>query len=123
ADRVHHRLSGTAPDRRTTGTDLFGDEALRPGNGSGGGQPGTAVYVAPLISLARGLRRQTTRRQIGGLPRKAPATSATSVNTKKMKNRTFAMLAAAPATLVKPSTAAMIATTKNVSAHESIRTS
>ena len=58
--------------------------------------------------------------QTGGLPRSAPPTNATSVSTRKMKNRIFAIPAAAPAMLVKPSTAAMIATTKNVSAQDSM---
>jgi hypothetical protein len=58
--------------------------------------------------------------QTGGLPRNAPATSATSVKTKKMKNRIFAIPAAAPAMLVKPRTAAMIATTKNVNAQDNM---
>ena len=40
-----------------------------------------------------------------------------------MKNRIFAIPAAAPAMVVKPSTAAMIATMKNVKAQESIKTS
>lgn len=56
----------------------------------------------------------------GGLPLIAPATNATSVNIRKMKKRIFAMPAAAPAMLVNPSTAAMIATMKNVSAHDNI---
>jgi hypothetical protein len=40
-----------------------------------------------------------------------------------MKNRIFAMPAAAPAILVKPSTAAMIATMKNVKAQDNMTTS
>jgi hypothetical protein len=37
-----------------------------------------------------------------------------------MKNKIFAILAAAPAMLVNPSTAAMIATTKKVKAHDNM---
>jgi hypothetical protein len=59
----------------------------------------------------------------GGLPRNAPPTSATSVNTKKMKNKIFAIPAAAPAMLVNPNTAAMMATMKNVKAHDNMTTS
>jgi CheY-like chemotaxis protein len=66
-------------------------------------------------------RRQREAAQTGGRPRNAPATSATSVSTRKMKNRILAIPAAAPAMVVKPSTAAMIATMKNVKAQDSIK--
>src|SRR5262245_58948437 len=61
--------------------------------------------------------------QTGGRPRIAPATSATSVSTRNTKKRILAIPAAAPAIVLKPSTAAMIATMKNVSAQDNMTTS
>jgi hypothetical protein len=50
----------------------------------------------------------------------APATKATIVKIKNKKHRTFEMLAIAPAVEMKPSTAAIMATTKKLRAQDNI---
>jgi CheY-like chemotaxis protein len=88
--------------RRAAGADVPGDQAVRAGNGARGGEPGVVVYLEKLsvtemkrgpsgARLHSGLSVQPEAAQTGGRPRNAPATSATSVSTRKMKNRIFAI--------------------------------